>query len=47
MRGYIGFDPNPRSMFFRTELEREFAISSGRYSTLENMLKAIDVKLVD
>lgn len=47
MRGYIGFDPNPRSMFFRTELEREFAISAGRYSTLETMLKAIDVKLVD
>ncbi len=46
MRGYVGFDPNPRSMFFRDELEREFAINAARYSTLENMLNAINVTLV-
>ncbi len=47
MRGYIGFDPNPQSVSFRTELERESARNATRYSTLENILNAINVKLVD
>jgi hypothetical protein len=46
MRGCIGFDPNPESEFLQTWLEKEFAINAVRYSTLENTLKAIDVKLV-
>jgi hypothetical protein len=47
MRGYIGFDPSPRSTFFTDSLEREFATNAARYSTLESLLEAIDVKLVD
>jgi hypothetical protein len=47
MRGYIGFDPSPRSTFFTGSLEGEFATNAARYSTLESMLKAIDMKLVD
>lgn len=47
MQGYIGFDPNPQSRFFRVELEREFSINAGRYSTLENMLKMIGATLID
>jgi hypothetical protein len=41
MRGYIGFDPSPKSTFFRVSLEREFATDTTRYSTLEGLLKAI------
>jgi hypothetical protein len=47
MRGYIGFDPSPRSIFLKTSLEREFAVNVSPYSTLESVLKVIDVKLVD
>lgn len=47
MRGYIGFDPDPRSDFFQTLLEKEFATNGVRYSTLENMLKTIGAALVD
>jgi hypothetical protein len=47
MRGYIGFDPSPESTFFADRLEGEFATNAARYSTLESVLKAIDVKLVD
>ncbi len=47
MRGYIGFDPNPSSVFLQTWLEREFARNAARYSTLENMLKMIGATLVD
>jgi hypothetical protein len=47
MRGYIGFDPSPRSAFFTCSLEGEFATNAARYSTLENMFKAINARLVD
>lgn len=47
MRGYIGFNPNSLSIFFRNELEKEFAIHAERYSTLENMLNAIDIQPIE
>ena len=42
MRGYIGFDPNPQSLFLQRELQREFSRNAARYSTAEKMLREVD-----
>jgi hypothetical protein len=44
MRGYIGFEPSPRSVFLQTCLEREFTINAPGYSTLESTFKAMGVR---
>ncbi len=47
MRGYIGFDPNPKSEFFQKSLEGEFAKNAAQYSTLESTMRMIGVTLVE
>jgi hypothetical protein len=47
MRGYVGFDPDPKSSYLQTKFKGEFAKNASKLSTLEGAINAAKPSLTE